>query len=85
MICAVCGTSFTASRLSARYCSTKCKKKAERNRAKKDGQRTVTKAQAVTSCAHCGQVFVFRSPRARYCQNSCRQSAYRERKKITTK
>jgi predicted nucleic acid-binding Zn ribbon protein len=72
--CRVCGTTFTANRPQALYCSATCKrsvllaKRHERGRQRRHRR-----------CPRCEQVFVATRADGIYCSNACRQAMHRRR------
>lgn len=72
--CAVCGTSFSADRPWARYCSPGCKRAALlRNR------RAAGRQRRQRRCPRCGNLFVAARADGVYCSNACRQAMHRRR------
>ena len=60
--CEACGTAFDAKSGRAKYCSDRCRKRAQRG---------------VKSCAACPGPLDSKSPRAKYCSDRCRKRAQR--------
>ncbi len=83
MTCLYCGKEFETSRLTARYCSSECKKAAERERNNRPPKER-NKTSGGRVCANCGASIDHLSPRARYCGGACKQESYRKRKERKT-
>jgi hypothetical protein len=59
----------------ARFCSRRCRERADAEKKRLEHERTHTRA-----CEVCEETFIASRADARYCSNACRQDAYRKRK-----
>lgn len=62
--CPVCGKEFTTDKNAKKYCSARCRRKANAQKAKKSVMDEIT-------CAWCGDTFLTMR-RKRYCSKECR-------------
>jgi len=88
-LCEHCNEAFRASRISAKYCSARCRVAASRAKQPKRSQSEITAARLATKreqvhkkdCVWCGDVFVIDGTQTRreFCSNACKQHEYRYR------
>ena len=70
-VCAVCGKPLTGRQ--ERYCSKRCKGKAERNRLRE------SRPEAIKVCQNCGKEFVADHKNRKYCSDECEKEGNRKR------
>jgi len=73
-ICSVCGATFSAGGLHAKYCSPVCKRTVLLRKRHAVGRR-----RRHRRCPRCGSVFVASRADGVYCSNACRQAMHRRR------
>lgn len=73
-ICSVCGATFTAGGLHAKYCSPGCKRTVLLRKRRQAGRQRRRRC-----CPRCGNVFVASRADGVYCSNACRQAMHRRR------
>ena len=81
-VCPVCGKQFVQKTAIQKFCSVKCRQKAQNKRhADKVRQAKAAQEPLRQACAVCGRVFEPRKNGAKYCSRKCCSKAAYQRKK----